>query len=171
MQAKRPTRHPLNSNPRQTRSLCRPWKGVQRKSSQARDAGKIFIQTEENCAVFESNCGNQSIYGRQTDAFRPSQAQNRGGLPVRRQSARLDHFPQGKITLQAMDVPSEPLEDLRHDDAGEREGLGLLDHAPQFSAGGAGSGSKKIDPHGGVDQDQERFRRMRFRSPFQTPLP
>jgi len=171
MGAKKATQNPLPYNPRGTRLFWPPWKGVQRKSSQARDAGKILIRTEENCVVFESNGGNQCIHGRQTDAFRPSQAQNRGGLAVGRETARFDHLPQGKKTLQAMDVSSEPLEDLRHDDAGEREGLGLLDHAPQFSARGAGSGSKKIDPHGGVDQDQERFRRMRFRSPFQIPLP
>ena len=171
MGAKKATRHPLSHNPLHIWLFCRPRKGVQRKSSQARDAREIFVKTEENCAVFESNCGNQSIHGRQTDALRPSQAQNRGGLPAGRETARLDQLPQGKKTLHALDVSFEPLEDLRHDDAGEREVLGLFDHASQFSAGGAGSGSKKIDPHGGIDQDQERFRRMRFRSPFQIPLP
>ena len=115
------------------------------------DVRKILVQTEQTRVVFKSDCSDQSIYRRQTYAFRPGQPRNRGCLTVSGETTRLQHIPQGKKALNAMDISSEPLQYLRHDDAGESEGFGFLNHSPQFTTGAARRKTEKFNPDGRVD--------------------
>jgi hypothetical protein len=79
----------------------RQW--MQPKSGDASDGGEILIQTEETCLVLKSYRSDQGVDGCQTDAFRPGQTGNRGCLTVGEKTTRLQHFPQGKIALDAID--------------------------------------------------------------------
>ena len=144
---------------------------MQSKSGDACDAGEILVQTEETCLMLKSYGGYQGIDGCETDAPRPSQPGNRGGLTVGGKTARLEHLPQGKIALDAIDISPKPLQDLRHNNSSDREGLDFINHPTQFTSSAAGRRAKKINPDGSIHQDQARFLRIRLRSPFQIPLP
>lgn len=70
-----------------------------------------------------------------------------------------------------MDVSPKSLKNFGHDDASEGERFDFINHPPQFAARAAGRQAEKLNPDGSVNQNQERFRRIRLWSPFQTPLP
>src|SRR5216683_2682495 len=134
MQVKKVTRYPLWRCSGHSWLACRIRQRIQSKGSHARDAGEILVQTEETRVVFKSNGRDQGIDGCQTDAFRSSQPRNHGCLTVGGETARLKHLPQGKIVLNALDIPPKPLKDLRHDNSSEREGFDFLNHSPQCAA-------------------------------------
>jgi hypothetical protein len=103
---------------------------MQPKRGDASDAGEILIQAEETCLVLNSDGSDQGIDGFQANAFRASQPGNRGCLTVGGKATRLEQLPQGKLALDAIDVPRQSLQDLGHDHPGERERLGFMNHSP-----------------------------------------
>jgi len=154
---------------RYTLGRCfRQW--IQTKRGYSGNTGEILIQGEENRAVFQSDCGDQRIHGRQGNSFRPCQTKYRGRFAIRGETLRIKNVPHGKVMLDAIRISREPLQNFRHDDAGESKRLGFLNHPPQFLAGAAGRRIEKINPDGSVHQNQARFPRIRPRSPFQIPL-
>ena len=72
--------------------------------------------------------------------------------------------------FNAVHISSQALKDLCYYDTREGERFDFVNHSPQFVATYAGSRAEEIDPDGSIDQNQERFRRMRLMSPFQIPL-
>lgn len=73
--------------------------------------------------------------------------------------------------LYPVDVAGESLQNFGDDDSRGGKRLRLGDHPVQFSASTTGRGAEEIDPDRAIHQDQTRFLREPFKSPFQIPLP
>lgn len=144
---------------------------MQRQPGETRDSREILVQSKDAGAMLERNGRDESIYGCQTNSFGAPQAENRSGFAVGLEASGLKHLPLRKIMFYLADVPRETLKNLGDHYSGERKRLGVADHAPEFSACAARRGTQEIDPHRAIHQNQLRFLRMAFKSPFQIPVP
>jgi hypothetical protein len=138
---------------------------------EASDAGEVFVEGEDGGAVIHGDGGNQSVYRGQTDALGTSETKDDGRVAIRGKPLRLENVPHGKVALDFGDPTGQALQDLGYDYSCNRERLGIGYHAAEFFAGATGAWAEKIDPNGAIDQNQTRFLRAAFKSPFQIPLP
>src|ERR1700730_11524661 len=111
----------------------------------------------KSVAPCSSNRCDQSIDGRNRNAFRSRSTKNGRCFSIRRKSPRFEHVPLRQIVLEATDVTLETLQNFRDHNSSEGEGLSIGDHAAQFGACKGRGRAEKIDPNRTVDQNQTRF--------------
>jgi hypothetical protein len=85
------------------------------------DADEISVEGEHSRSVLESDGCDQRVNRRQRDPLCAPLAKDGGGIPVRRESTRLQHFPLREVALHLADVPGQTLQNLCDDDTRQYE--------------------------------------------------
>src|ERR1700730_14815343 len=111
---------------------------VQGEPSDAGNAPEVLIDGEDTGTIFQCNGCDQRIDSCQHDAFRAGEAKDDRSLTIRRESARLEHFPLREVALYRADVAGESLQNFGGDDSRGGKRLRLGDHPAQFSASTTG---------------------------------
>lgn len=153
------------------RRVLRTSETVKGQAGDAGDSREILVERKNACAMFKCSGGNQCIDRGERNAFRAGCPIDRGRFPIGCEPCRLEHVPLRQKLLNPTGIPSETLQDLGNYDSSKREGFTLVNHAPEFRARAPGRRAKEVHPDGAIDEDQSRFLRDAFRSPFQIPAP
>lgn len=119
------------------RSACTSQR-VQGKPSNAGQARKVLIESEDAGVMFQSYRRDQRIKGRQCETLRASQAEQRRSLAIRPESARFEHFPLTEVVVYLRNVAGESLQHFGDDDSRGGKRLRLGDHPTQFGASPTG---------------------------------